>query len=171
MLLLLLRHGHDDRWTGEDPPLSAFGAEQVRATAAVLAGLCPDGIEEVWISPARRARESAALVRETLVTGWERIDEGLAPGAGTERHLEIIAAGRRNGLQSLLIVGHNPDLGAAALQWMGKSDGLERGLLAHGECLHLWLNEDRGTEGQPLMVVSGASVRTVDLKSPAVPSS
>ena len=170
MLLLLLRHGADDRWSGEDPPLTAFGAEQVRGTAAVLAGLCPDGIEEVWISPARRARETAAVVRETLLTGWERVDDGLAPGAGTQRHLEIIAAARRNGLQSLLIVGHNPDLGAAALRCLGECDGLERGLLAHAECVHLRLGEDEADEAPAMMVVNGASVRTVDLTPHAVPS-
>jgi phosphohistidine phosphatase SixA len=162
MLVLLLRHGHDDRQYGDDPLLSTLGAAQVRATVEVLAELCPDGIEGVWISPARRARDTAAVVRETLVTGWEQVDEGLRPGAGPARHLEIIEYARRHGLQSVLIVGHNPDLGEAALRCLGRDSGLERGLIAHGECLQVLLGERAGLA--PLMVVSGTSLRSVDLE-------
>jgi phosphohistidine phosphatase SixA len=164
MIILLLRHGHDDRRCGDDPPMSALGVEQVRATAEVLAELCPDGIEWVWISPARRARDTAAVVRETLVTGWEQVDEGLAPGSGPARYLEIIEYGRRHGLQSALIVGHNPDLGEAALRCLGQESGLERGLIAHGECL-LMIGERAGVA--PLTVVSGTSLRSVDLEASA----
>lgn len=161
MLVLLLRHGHDDRRCGDDPPLSAFGTEQVRATAEVLAQVCPDGIEGVWISPARRARDTANVIRETLVTGWEQVDEDLGPGAGPARHLEIIEYARRHGMQSVLIVGHNPDLGEAALRCVGQESSPERGLIAHGECLQVMVGES--ADVAPLMVVSGTSIRTVDV--------
>lgn len=165
MIVLLLRHGHDDRRAGDDAPLSALGVEQVRATVAVLGELCPDGIERVWVSPARRARDTAAVVRESLVTGWEQVDAGLAPGAGPARYLEIIEDGRRQGLHSALIVGHNPDLGEAALRSLGQECGLERGLIAHGECMQLLVEERAGAAR--LTVVSGHSLRTVDLEAGA----
>jgi phosphohistidine phosphatase SixA len=165
MIVLLLRHGHDDRQCGDDAPLSALGTAQVRGTAEVLADLCPEGIEGVWISPARRARDSAAVVRETMVTGWEQIDERLGPGAGPTRYLEIIEYARRQGLQSILLVGHNPDLGEAALRCLGQDTALERGIVAHGECLQLLLGDHEGMV--PLMVLSGTSMRVVDLDASA----
>jgi phosphohistidine phosphatase SixA len=165
MIVLLLRHGHDDRRCGDDAPLSALGTAQVRDTAAVLADLFPEGIEGVWISPARRARDSAAVVRETMVTGRERVDERLGPGAGPARHLEIIEHAQRQGLQSVLIVGHNPDLGEAALRCLGQDTALERGIVAHGECLQVLLGERAGLV--PLMVLSGSSMRVVELDASA----
>jgi phosphohistidine phosphatase len=165
MIVLLLRHGHDERRCGEDPPLSELGEAQVRGTAAVLAELCPEGIERVWISPARRARDTAAVVRETMVTGWEQIDERLGPGAGPRRYLEIIEHARREGLLSVLIVGHNPDLGEAALRCLGEDKALERGIVAHGECLQVLLGERAGLV--PLMVLSGSSMRVVELDASA----
>ena len=84
--------------------------------------LCPDGVEEVWISPARRTREAASLIKEVLLTGWDRVDARLGPGQGAARHIEIIERAQLNGLQSLLIVGHNPDLGEVALRCVGERE-------------------------------------------------
>ena len=135
MLLVLLRHGEDDRTAGAEAPLTRRGVEQVQLTSASLSELCPDGVEEVWISPTRRTRETASLVRETLLTGWDRVDTGLGPGQGTARHLEIIDRARLRGVHSVLIVGHNPDLGEVALRCLGESEQFERALLAHGEAV------------------------------------
>jgi phosphohistidine phosphatase len=164
MLLVLLRHGEDDRGAGDDPPLTERGVTQVGCTAEALSDLCPDGVEEVWISPARRTRETASLLREALLTGWDRVDTLLGPGEGVTRHLEIIERAKLNGLQSLLIVGHNPELGEVALRCVGESDEFERALLAHGECLlaRLCAEDDEAASAQ-LLLVSGSSVRTLEL--------
>ena len=50
------------------------------------------------------------------MTGWKQVDAGVAPGLGPARQRRVLESGLRNGLQSLLIVGHEPDLGAAALR-------------------------------------------------------
>ena len=163
MLLLLLRHGEDDRAAGDDPPLTERGVAQVRSTAEALLELCPDGVEEVWISPARRTREAASLIKEVLLTGWDRFDARLGPGQGAARHIEIIERAQLNGLQSLLIVGHNPDLGEVALRCVGEREEFERGLLAHGECLHVRLSADDASASGPLLVAGGSSVRTLEL--------
>ena len=125
--------------------------------------LCPDGVEEVWISPARRTREAASLIKEVLLTGWDRVDARLGPGQGAARHIEIIERAQLNGLQSLLIVGHNPDLGEVALRCVGEREEFERGLLAHGECLHVRLSADDASASGPLLVAGGSSVRTLEL--------
>jgi probable phosphoglycerate mutase len=69
----LLRHGEPD-WTPgggpsvEDPGLTSFGAAQARATAGRLAA---EGIDALYVSPCRRARETAAPLAER--TGLEPV--------------------------------------------------------------------------------------------------
>jgi broad specificity phosphatase PhoE len=64
----LLRHGEPDWAPGggasvADPGLTAYGAAQARAVAAVLA---PSGVDAIYVSPLRRAQEtSAPLVAAT----------------------------------------------------------------------------------------------------------
>jgi probable phosphoglycerate mutase len=84
--LILLRHGEPD-WTpdGErtvdDAGLTAFGTEQARAAAA---GIAREKIDAIYVSPLRRARETARPLGDA--TGIEpRVVEGLAEiraGAG-----------------------------------------------------------------------------------------
>ncbi len=69
----LLRHGEPD-WTPgggpsvEDPGLTPFGAAQARAAAGRLAA---EGIDALYVSPCRRARETAAPL--ALRTGLEPV--------------------------------------------------------------------------------------------------
>jgi broad specificity phosphatase PhoE len=62
--VLLARHGETDdnaakRFQGHrDPPLNALGRAQALALGEELAGA---GIEELWSSPLRRARETASI--------------------------------------------------------------------------------------------------------------
>ena len=76
----LARHGETDanaegRVQGSlDPPLNERGREQARALAREAAGL---GIEALYTSQLRRARETAAIVSKAL--GLEpRVDERFA---------------------------------------------------------------------------------------------
>ena len=54
----LIRHGDRERTIG-DPPLSAVGTAQARATAAFLRAT---PLQAVYASPLRRARETAAHI-------------------------------------------------------------------------------------------------------------
>ena len=75
-----MRHGEtesnqQDRFTSRtDVPLSALGAEHVSSVAVGMASL---GIDRVFCSPAKRARQTAEIVRESLslVSGIDVVDE------------------------------------------------------------------------------------------------
>jgi phosphohistidine phosphatase SixA len=161
MLVLLLRHGHDDRTAGDDPPLSALGRAQVRATVAQILALCPAGIEELWCSPARRARDTAGVLRAHVLLGSDRVDARLGPGASVTGHLELIARAYHQSVRSLMIIGHNPALGALALHALGKHSGERLVLIGHGECIQLTLQTGAAPVADRAVVLSGSGTRDV----------
>lgn len=77
MRLIFVRHGepawHDDRGLGRaDPPLTGRGHRQAARVAEALKGV---EVDELWVSPAVRARQTcepvaAALDREPVVHDW-----------------------------------------------------------------------------------------------------
>jgi phosphohistidine phosphatase SixA len=161
MLVLLLRHGHDDRTAGDDPPLSALGHAQVRATAAQILEHCPAGIEELWCSPARRARDTAAVLRAHVLLGRDRVDARLGPGASVTGHLELIARAYHQSVRSLMIIGHNPALGAIALHALGEHSEQRLVLIGHGECIQLTLQTGAAPLVDRAVVLSGSGTRDV----------
>ena len=68
-MILLARHGQTSenaagRILGRrDPPLSDAGRAEAAALAASLRG---EGLQAIWTSPLRRARETAAIVASGL---------------------------------------------------------------------------------------------------------
>jgi probable phosphoglycerate mutase len=102
--LILLRHGEPD-WTpdGErtvdDAGLTAFGAEQARAAAA---GIAREKVDAIYVSPLRRARETARPLGEAtgiepcVVDGLAEIRAGAAGGmTQTEVDRYFVAAMER----------------------------------------------------------------------------
>ncbi len=61
--LIIVRHGDPTTGGVEDPPLSDLGRRQAMATAERLVGL---EVEAIYVSPLRRARESAEPVGRVL---------------------------------------------------------------------------------------------------------
>jgi phosphohistidine phosphatase SixA len=159
MLVLLLRHGHDDRTAGDDPPLSALGHAQLRATAARILALCPAGIQELWCSPARRARDTAGVLRAHVLLGSDRVDARLGPGASVTGHLELIARAYHQSVRSLMIIGHNPALGALALHALGDHSGDRLVLIGHGECIQLMVQKGTRPVACGAVVLSGSGTR------------
>ena len=118
MPILLLRHGPagnadprrfpDDR----DRPLTSLGKKRTRRAMRGLANFEPV-IDRVWTSPLVRARETAALLARAYdppppIT----VVEALAPGGDA---LAALAADRHAGAkETLVLVGHEPDLGLLA---------------------------------------------------------
>ena len=111
--LLLLRHGKSS-WDSDarsdlERPLAKRGRKDAPRVGAWLRrrGLVPD---LVLASPARRARQTALLLLESLGMEEEvvRWDPALY-GTGLEAHLRVLAGVPRSA-RRVLLVGHNPDL-------------------------------------------------------------
>lgn len=114
MKLFFLRHGPaepKDDWAGDDEerPLSATGELLVAEVAATLARqhVAPDVI---LTSPYRRARQTAQIVAERLgMSDRVKVDPRLMPGFGLRQLGRILNDYPDH--ESLLLVGHGPDLG------------------------------------------------------------
>ena len=113
MKLFLVRHGH----AAADPDdgqrsLSARGIDATRRMAAFLrtSGALA-GVQQIWHSPLLRARQTAELLREEL-----RLDAPLVETAGLRPADDPVAlADRLERLDhSVMIVGHEPQMGALA---------------------------------------------------------
>ncbi len=111
MRLVIVRHAEAAPGTPDElRALTPAGREQARALGRRLRdeGLEPDA---VLASPLLRARETAAA----LGLGEPEIDERLAPGA-TPADIRDAAAERG---ETVVVVGHQPDCGAAAATLSG----------------------------------------------------
>ncbi len=113
MRLFLVRHGHatadaDDARRS----LSARGTEATRRVAAFLkTSGAVGGVQEIWHSTLVRARQTAELLREELGLEARMVETGdLRPNDDP-----VALADRLERLdQGLMIVGHEPQLGALA---------------------------------------------------------
>jgi len=113
MKLFLMRHGHaaadsdDARRT-----LSSRGTEATRRVAAFLkTSGAVSAVQEIWYSQLVRARQTAELLREEMGLEARLVETaGLRPGDDP-----VAVADRLERLDhGLLIVGHEPQLGALA---------------------------------------------------------
>jgi phosphohistidine phosphatase len=116
--LYLLRHAiaevHAPSGRDEDRRLTAEGAAKMRRAALGLSRLdvLPAGI---WSSPLVRARETAQIVSSALEPNPPlTIYDLLAPGHPSAQVLAGLRPPR--GSRSLMLVGHEPDLGQLASQ-------------------------------------------------------
>ena len=142
--LYLLRHGPAGRrsaWRGDDAdrPLTKAGLREVEQISRTLAaeGLVPD---VVLTSPFVRSLQTAAMVAERLdrpdvVT----VESSLAPGFGMA-DLEILL-NRWPTAESIMLVGHEPDLSALSGALCGARIVLQKGGLVEIE-----LDRRRATE-------------------------
>jgi phosphohistidine phosphatase len=106
MELILWRHADaEDGAPDLERRLTKKGRKQAERVAKWLRERLPEEYELIS-SPAARARETAEALGEKL-----RIDDALAPGASPSSILE--AAGWPSGGRTVIIVGHQPDLGRA----------------------------------------------------------
>jgi len=121
--LLLMRHGKSD-WSfavpDEERPLKKRGRRDSRRMGRWLGGqgLCP---ELVLSSPARRARDTAALVVSEcgLAEAALRIEPVLYQGSDPE--VLLLLRSVRDEVRRLLVVGHNPTMDDLVLLLGGRS--------------------------------------------------
>ncbi|MGH7725164.1 MAG: phosphohistidine phosphatase SixA [Candidatus Eiseniibacteriota bacterium] len=119
MRLVLFRHGPAGsadavRWPDDSGrPLSARGEEKTHRAAEGLAGLLGDDPVTIWTSPLIRAEQTARHL-EAALRGRARVEvvEALAPG-GSERAI-LDSLSRLAGDPTVVLVGHEPDLGTLA---------------------------------------------------------
>jgi phosphohistidine phosphatase len=132
MQIILFRHGpagerDAERWPDDAlRPLTPRGRERTRRAARGLGTLLGRQplILTSWF---KRAQQTADLLAEELLTTAPALEPALEPGASRRPLIEHLAALQTD--QTVVLVGHEPDLGALA------------GLLVSGGDLHLTLKK------------------------------
>jgi len=95
---------HADKAGGEDPGLSEVGQARAEALARVLAEA---GVDAIFVSEARRTRDTAAPV--ALVTGIEPV---VVPAKEIETLVDLVKAHHKG--EVVLVVGHSNTIPAVA---------------------------------------------------------
>ena len=121
-MIWLLRHGDAEDGTPDAArPLTEKGERQARAAGRALAALGVE-IEACLTSPKVRARDTARLACAEL--GIDPvIEDALAGGPFDARELAA-------GLESVLLVGHDPDFSDAVGELTGARVSMKKGGLA-----------------------------------------
>ncbi len=135
MNLYLVRHGLANwpagAWPGSDAerPLTSEGERIIRAEGAALArlGLHPDLILH---SPLFRARQTAELLAEAVgLSDRVRAHELLSPSFDHKALKKLLR--EHSGLESLMLVGHAPDMANAVERLTGGAVKVKEGTVAH----------------------------------------
>jgi phosphohistidine phosphatase len=132
MLLYLIRHGLAtwSHWGGPDNerPLTPEGARLIEAEGAALACL---GLQPAWIlhSPLQRARQTAELIAEALNRSDQlRASELLRPGFDPNTLKQLLR--QYPIVESLMLVGHAPDMGEVTRALTGGQVKFKEGAVA-----------------------------------------
>lgn len=146
--------------TDAERPLSERGEDDVRRAGKALARLDP-GVMLVLTSPALRAVETARLIALSFPSPPEvRTSDRLKSGTRVDAMLqEIIGTGK----ESVVAVGHQPDLGTL-LAWLIADGGPASLVLPPGTIAGLELQPDPGNPGATLRWILPP-----DLTRPPVP--
>jgi len=113
--LILWRHAEaEDGFPDLERALTHKGIRQAQKTAEFLQARLPDDVR-VLVSPAARTRQTAeALTRDYTLAPT------IAPGASADAVLQAVRWPDAEG--SVLVVGHQPTLGAVAARLLGISN-------------------------------------------------
>ena len=119
---------------GEATDMARKLTKQGRRDAAVMAAWIKSHVPKPWVvvcSPAERTAQTA-----THLSDYPELDERLRPGASLEGILALVREHPRE-RGALVIVGHQPLLGHAALRWLTGGDcnqqfSLRKGALIWG---------------------------------------
>ncbi|MGH9866582.1 MAG: SixA phosphatase family protein [Candidatus Polarisedimenticolia bacterium] len=116
-ILYLMRHGPADG-PGDDPPLSAVG---VRLMTGASRGLAHLGVtfDAIYCSPLRRALATASLMTDSTRPGPGVCHVLQEAGPGARLKPLAAALGARHAGGSVLVVGHQPDMGLMAMEAIG----------------------------------------------------
>lgn len=122
MKLFILRHGQAEARAASDAEraLTARGRRDVKKITDGSASELLE-LEQIWVSPLRRAQETAAVAMETLDWGSEPITTALLePGSDVEALCEQL---RESDYECLLLISHQPLVGALIEHLSGAAPG------------------------------------------------
>lgn len=125
--LLLMRHAKSDYPAGvpdHDRPLAPRGERDADAAASWLAAAYP-GVDEVAVSPARRAQQTWARVAARVQAGTVREDARIYEDWGS--NLRDVMAALSDDALVAMVVGHNPGIEEFALSLGQGGDPTARG--------------------------------------------
>jgi phosphohistidine phosphatase len=108
--LLLMRHAKSDYPVGvpdRDRPLAPRGERDAAAAGMWLRAAYP-AIDQVIVSPARRAHETWMRVAPCLEVGGVQVDARVYDDWGAD--LQEVVAGLPDAARSALVIGHNPGI-------------------------------------------------------------
>jgi phosphohistidine phosphatase len=127
MHLVLFRHGPAAaqdfaRWPDDaERPLTPRGITRTRAAARGLARIAPP-VASILTSPYVRAVDTARILGAVLGVSTVETLEALAPGSPSGKLLTMV--GRMPADHAVVLVGHEPDLGALAALLLGAASAL-----------------------------------------------
>lgn len=136
MRVILFRHGpagtrNASRWPDDaDRPLTPAGESKSHRAAAGLRNI-EKNVDRIMTSPLKRAERTARIVGEELGVDCVETHEALAPGGGHAKVIEAVN-GHPHG-ETIVLVGHEPDLGRLAAHLLFK-DGSALPLKKAGAC-------------------------------------
>jgi len=136
MKLLVLRHGQAEARAASDEQraLTEVGRRDV-ARVTEAAGSAFEGLEALWVSPYRRAQQTARIVTDTLQWQGSAVTvEDLQPEASLERLYARLQACKA---RSLLLVSHQPLVGSLLDDLCGEDPGCHPMGTASLACLNL----------------------------------
>jgi len=129
MQVILFRHGPAgrpdvSRWPDDHArPLTPRGEEKTRAAAKGLARLLP-AEAAIWSSPFARTIRTAEILAATLGSAPPRTVAALASGGSARALLPLLATAAAEVPEgTIILVGHEPDLGRLAGSLMLESTG------------------------------------------------
>jgi phosphohistidine phosphatase len=128
MIIYILRHAiavpsGSPGYPGDDRPLTEEGIEKMTREALGIRRIVPK-IDLVLTSPLKRAHQTATIAAKALGRMKElRIEKQLLPGGNPDQLLNNLAiiSSKEKGIESVLLVGHEPYLGKLTSQLIGSS--------------------------------------------------
>jgi phosphohistidine phosphatase SixA len=170
---ILVRHGHDVSEPSGARGLSPRGIEQIRRVAVQLHRWVEPASARMWVSPALRARQSAAALSSILAVGQLEVVDALDPEVADGGWLGRCV---QHGLRiegTLIVVGHSPSLEACALHLLGGDpERVAERMIGQGEaivvsdaCTTAWVVGATG--GRPFRCGRAAAAASSDAHRPA----
>jgi len=142
MNIILWRHAEaEDGLNDMSRKLTVKGHAQARSMANFLHKHLPSDTR-ILVSPAIRTQQTAAALSKNFITA-----PAIAPGASVHAVLQAVHWPNAGG--SVLVVGHQPTLGAVAAQLLGCGDDS----LRIKKCGLWWLSRHEGVPEMTLRLV------------------